>query len=116
MDGLMFPKKKYKKKREVWKGRTTSILQGKAKECYVTGEVEDLHKHHIFYGEGMRDISDRHGFWVYLADRVHIAGLGGLHAHPGKGLDLELKQACQRKFEENHSRQEWMDIIGRNYL
>ena len=29
---------------------------------------------------------------------------------------MQLKQICQRKFEETHSREEFMAIIGRNYL
>lgn len=93
-----------------------SILTGKDKRCYVTGRTEGLDKHHIFHGTGMRAISDKHGFWVYLWQPLHIAGMGGLHARPNRGLDLELKQACQRKFEETHTREEFMAIIGRNYL
>ncbi|WP_418205773.1 hypothetical protein [Anaerotignum faecicola] len=29
---------------------------------------------------------------------------------------MRLKQDCQRKFEETHTREEFMAIIGRNYL
>ena len=36
--------------------------------------------------------------------------------HFNKKLDLKLKQDCQRKFEETHSREEFLEIIGRNYL
>ena len=36
--------------------------------------------------------------------------------HFNKDVDLEVKQECQRKFEETHSREEFMEIIGRNYL
>ena len=34
----------------------------------------------------------------------------------GIRLDLRLKQDCQRRFEETHTRAEFMAIIGRNYL
>lgn len=107
-----------------------SILQGKAKYCYVTGRTEGLDKHHIYHGSGWRDISDRHGFWVYLWQPLHLAGLGGLHKYPNTGLDLKLKQDCQRRFEETriaqsaqptaeaaaNAREEFMAIIGKNYL
>lgn len=39
-----------------------------------------------------------------------------MHGRDGHALDLRLKQDCQRKFEETHSREEFMAIIGRNYL
>ncbi len=95
---------------------TYSILTGKDKRCFVSGRREGLNKHHIYHGTGLRKISDRYGFWCYLWEPLHLAGLGGLHAHPNSGLDLQLKQMCQRKFEETHSREEFMAIIGRNYL
>lgn len=109
---------------------SNSILTGKAKYCYVTGRTEGLDKHHIYHGTGLRDISDKHGFWVYLWQPLHLAGMGGLHKFPNKGLDLELKQACQRRFEETRivqstqppakaaaqAREEFMEIIGKNYL
>lgn len=93
-----------------------SILTGKAKRCFVTGKEAGLDKHHIYHGTGLRAISDKHGFWCYLWQPLHIAGLGGLHAHPNSGLDMELKKACQRKFEQTHTREEFIAIIGRNYL
>ena len=64
----------------------------------------------------MRDISDKHGFWVYLWQPLHLAGLGGLHKYPNSGLDLKLKKDCQIRFEETHTREEFMAITGRNYL
>lgn len=104
-------------KKKVRKGsRSYSILQGKEKYCYVTGRTEGLDKHHIYHGFGWRDISDRHGFWVYLWHPLHDAECDGLHKHPNSGLDLKLKQDCQRRFEETHTREEFMAIIGRNYL
>ena len=43
-----------------------SILQTE-KECYITGQTNNLHKHHIFFGNPLRQISEDNGFWVYLA-------------------------------------------------
>ena len=118
-------------KKRVRKGsHSYSILQGKEKYCYVTGRTEGLDKHHIYHGPGWRDISDRHGFWVYLWQPLHLANLGGLHKYPNTGLDLKLKQDCQRRFEETriaqsaqptaeaaaNAREEFMAIIGKNYL
>lgn len=30
--------------------------------------------------------------------------------------DTELKKLCQERFEQDHSREEFMKIVGRNYL
>lgn len=93
-----------------------SILQGKSKRCYFTDtETGPLERHHIYFGAGMRQISDKHGFWVWLKPEWH-RGTQGVHGRDGHKIDLRLKQDCQRKFEEAHSREEFMAIVGRNYL
>lgn len=93
-----------------------SILQGKAKRCYLSDrEIGQLERHHIYYGSGMRQISDKNGFWVWLTPEWH-RGTQGVHGKDGHKVDLLLKQDCQRKFEETHTREEWMALIGKNYL
>ena len=91
-----------------------SILQSK-KECYITGSSYNLHKHHIYAGNN-RKISEREGFWVYLIGYYHNQSNDGVHGKNGHELDLKLKMACQRKYEETHSREEFIQLIGRNYL
>lgn len=92
-----------------------SILQDE-KECYITEQTYNLHKHHIYFGHGLREISEEHGFWVYLIGRLHNLSNEGVHGKNGHELDLMLKQHAQRKYEETHSREEFMKLIGRNYL
>ena len=36
--------------------------------------------------------------------------------HFNNDLDLRLKRECQEKFEETHTRQEFIKLIGKNYL
>lgn len=56
-----------------------SILQGKSKRCYFTDtETGPLERHHIYFGAGMRQISDKHGFWVWLKPEWH-RGTSGVH-------------------------------------
>ena len=89
-----------------------SILQNK-KECFITGSVSNLHEHHIFGGRN-RKTSEKFGFKVWLrADWHNMAGYG---VHFNKDLDLSLKRTCQAKFEETHTRVEFMKLIGKNYL
>lgn len=92
-----------------------SILQTE-KECYITGSTQNLHKHHIFAGFGRRKICEKNGFWVYLIGALHNQSDKGVHGKDGHKLDLILKQDCQRKFEETHSREEFIKLIGKNYL
>lgn len=89
-----------------------SILQTE-KECFITHSTDNLHKHHIYAGS-RRKISEKYGFTVYLrADWHNMASYG---VHNDKSLDLHLKRLCQSKFEETHSRQEFMKLIGKSYL
>ena len=92
-----------------------SILQTE-KECYITGSTYNLHKHHIYFGNPGRKISEKNGFWVYLTGALHNQSNDGVHGKNGHELDLKLKRDCQSKFEETHSREEFMKLIGRNYL
>lgn len=89
-----------------------SILQSR-KECYFTKSTGALHKHHIFEGKN-RQISEREGFWVYLIPRLHNMSDDGVHFN--KERDLFLKRKCQAKYEETHTREEFISLIGRNYL
>lgn len=90
-----------------------SIMQTE-KRCYVCGTTYDIHEHHIFYGTANRKQSEKHGFKVYLCGRHHNLSNEGVHFD--RELDLRIKQDCQRLFEKTHSREEFMSIIGKNYL
>lgn len=90
-----------------------SIMQTE-KRCYVCGTTYDIHEHHIFYGTANRKQSEKHGFKVYLCGRHHNLSNEGVHFD--RELDLRIKQDCQRLFEKTHSREEFMHIIGKNYL
>lgn len=92
-----------------------SILQDQ-RECYITGVTDGLHKHHIYKGNPLRQISERNGFWVWLRWDWHNGADYGVHGKYGHDLDLRLKRACQEKYEETHTRAEFMALIGRNYL
>lgn len=94
-------------------GRAPSILQNE-KESYISGQRYGLECHHIFFGS-LRKVSDSNGFWVWLNPEEH-RGTWGVHGRDGHGLDIELKRACQRKYEETHSREEFMRLIGMNFL
>lgn len=92
-----------------------SIMQ-KEKACYITGDTYNLHKHHIYGGNGRRQKCEEFGFWCYLRGDLHNQSEKGVHGRDGHALDLRLKEECQRAFERTHTREDFMRIIGRNYI
>ena len=90
---------------------TKSILQTE-KQCWVCRARYPLHKHHIFGGRN-RSISEDHGFYVYLCFDHHT-GNHGVHNHPS--ADLMLKQTCQMAYEKDHTRDDFIKLIGKSYL
>lgn len=60
-----------------------------------------------------RKVSERLGLTVYLCLEHHEGNEG---VHHNRELDLKLKRIAQRAYEADHSRQEWMSEIGKNYL
>ena len=90
-----------------------SIIQ-REKYCYFCLTKDNLHKHHIYMGAN-RKVSEKYGFVCYLCGYHH--NLGGQNCvHENREMDLLLKKQCQKEFEENHSREEFVKLIGRNYL
>lgn len=81
--------------------------------CFICGSPFNLHKHHIFGGANRR-LSEQDGLWVYLTGHYHNLSNEGVHFN--KELDLQLKQLAQQKYEETHTREEFMQRYGRNYL
>lgn len=96
-----------------------SIIQTE-KECFLCkkyfGEsvTQGLHEHHVCEGWANRRVSERLGLKVWLCPPHHNMSDHGVHFNPEIGV--ELKKIAQRKYEETHSREEWMAEIGRNYL
>ena len=82
----------------------TSIISGSPAECI----------HHIYGGYGRRKISEKYGFIIPLTNREHNMSDQGIHFN--HELDLFWKRKCQAKFEETHSREEFIRLVGRNYL
>lgn len=93
----------------------SSILTGDFDTCYLCGGRREC-VHHIFEGYGRRiAVSERHGFIVPLCHRCH--NMSNWSVHENKQLDLKLKQVAQERYERlGHSREEFIKLVGRNYL
>lgn len=85
------------------------------KEGYY-GELthSGLQKHHVFGGHRFRKIAEHYGLWCYLCDSHHEHGEKAVHINAE--ISFDLKQRAQKVFEEIYSHDEWMEIIGKNYL
>jgi len=114
---MMYPKTLTKKKRKAHKD---SILHRKDGTCYLCVKLhgddsyhEVLHEHHIFGGAN-RDHSEAEGLKVYLCLAHHTEGPEAVHKNAE--VMRSLQQEGQQAFEEEHSREEFMQMFGRNYL
>lgn len=83
---------------------SVSYLSGRPAECI----------HHIYGGNGRRKISEREGFIIPLTHDEH--NMTDTSIHFNKELDLQIKRECQRKYEETHSRDDFIRLINRSYL
>lgn len=101
------PKPTYKKQRKAVKHTPVE------KKCYLTGATTGLHKHHIFGGAN-RKLSEQYGLYVYLIPEYHNMSDKGVHFN--REFALELKRYGQAKFEQEHSRDEFIRLFKRNYL
>lgn len=92
-----------------------SIMEPKGcRKCYVCGWEGHTEEHHIFYGTANRKKAEHFGLKVHLCPEHHRGNTG---VHGGnKNLALWLKQEAQRAFEKTHTREEFREQFGRNYL
>ena len=103
------PKPQHKRKVE----KVQKIKMQERRECWVTHQTGGLHKHHIFFGNGKRELSEKYGLFVWLRADWHNMSDYGVHFNPA--LDLELKQEGQRRFQEVYGRDGFYRIFGRYY-
>lgn len=85
-----------------------SILTEDLEQCFICKKSPvDMHE---IYGGCNRKVSMQNGFCVPLCREHHKL----VTDYPLNNKYLQEK--CQRKFEETHTRDEFMKLIGKNYL
>ena len=95
-----------------------SILQ-QEKYCYLCERLEHrymvrgLQEHHIFGGPN-RKISEAEGLKVWLCLAHHTQGQEAVHNNI-RNMRI-LQQDAQQAYERTHTREEFVRLIGRNYL
>lgn len=115
---LMYPKGTSKKKSRM--RHPASVLRQEDGTCYLCVRKNhdcsmhgNLEIHHIFGGPNRR-ISEENGFKVRLCPEHHRTGPDAVHCSV-ESMRL-IQRDAQRQYEKNHSRQQFMSLIGRNYL
>ena len=114
---MAFPKPVRKKKR---KHHKATILKSREGICYLCARLNGDYRtkvteeHHILYGGGRRERSEEKGLKVYLCIDHHRKGQQAVH-NCRETREL-LCRIAQEEYERNHTREEWMEIAGKNYL
>ncbi len=93
--------------------RYISKLQEDTERCFICGSLRMLEWHHIFGAANKKD-SEKYGLMARLCHNCHNEPPHGVH-HNGE-LMKSLRRHGQIVFEETHSREEFMEIFGRNYI
>lgn len=83
-------------------------------ECEICGRYDYLVRHHVFFGTANRKQSEKWCMVARLCSKCHTDGEGAVHRC--RATDLALKERYQRKFEQTHTREEFMKIFGRNWI
>lgn len=83
--------------------------------CYACGQYGQLEEHHIYYGRKQRRAAERTGLKVHLCQLCHGKGREGVHGW-NIGLNMWLKEIAQMVFEKTHSHEEFMSLLGENFI
>lgn len=81
--------------------------------CSLCHKYAVLETHHIFQG-ALRHKSEVHGFTIRICHACHTQGPNSVHQN--RELRLKLKQMAQVEFELTHTREQFREIFGKNYL
>lgn len=118
MSGLLYPKQKRKKRR---RKHPPSIIHQEPGTCWLCvalgtymGRHRYLEEHHIFPGTWGRKISEENGFKVMLCPAHHREEPEAVHNN-ADNMQM-LQKAAQAEYEKTHTREQWMDLMQRNYL
>ena len=120
MNRLKDPDAKGKKRKKKIIHKKSIMQDVEDKRCYLCMLLNDdfsykvTECHHCIHGTGLKPVGERLGLKVNLCNIHHRNHKEAVHENETN--DLILKRAAQRKYEETHSRKEWMEEVGRNWL
>ncbi|HAB66605.1 MAG TPA: hypothetical protein DCE23_04475 [Firmicutes bacterium] len=86
-----------------------SIIYKNLTSCAICSSKIGIEKNEVFEG-AKRGASMKYGFIIPLCSTCHK------RFHSDRQFALSIKRQFQKEFEKIHSREEFLDIIHRNYL
>ena len=89
-----------------------SILNNLDK-CFFCGKTAEC-IHEVYFGTANRQISIKNGFCAGLCNKHHNISKNSVHNN--RCMDLQLKKLYQEEYEKTHTRQDFINLIGKNYL
>ena len=93
-----------------------SVLQS-TKECLICGRKQNLDKHHVFFGAGLRDKSEQYGLTVWLCHNEHHV-FGENSVHKNAALRRHVQQWAQKKAMKKYgwTINDFISVFHKNYL
>lgn len=93
-------------------------LYGDERRCWLCWR-QPVHRHHIYPGNGRRDVSEDEGCWVYLCPEHHNMSESGVHFD--RSLDAFFRADCQRRWEaregvDDPDHSGFIHLFGCSYL
>lgn len=96
MSAIAFPKPSHKRAKE----KIVKIKLQKNVECFQCGCAQQIHRHHIFFGNANRAMSEKYGLTVYLCLEHHEGNTG---VHYNIELDEQLREFAKSEFIKIYS-------------
>lgn len=99
-----------------WRSAVAKSILQSDKECYLCRKrynlrtTRGLEEHHILFGRGRRELSERYGLKVWLCHNHHNEPPLGVHFDPTARRELE--QAAQFAFDELHGPGSFAEVFG----
>ena len=82
-------------------------------KCFFCGRPAEC-IHEVYFGTANRRISVENGFCAGLCHKEH--NMSARSVHNNRAMDLELKRTYQKEYEKNHTRDDFIKLIGKSYL
>lgn len=122
-EALLFSKKKQTRKNKTRLRHPDSIMHRKDGTCFLCMILHDdyrkydaLQRHHVIFGKGKKQLSEKYGIVVYLCHCHHTAGTGTEAVHENAEVCHMLQQMGQQAFEQEYPDENFIEIFGKNYV
>ncbi len=104
---LPTPKPRYQKQKRALRNPVPTI-----DNCCINHSGRRFASTHEIYGGKNRQTSIKNGFQVRLCIECH----NEVTTNPKGKMSTNLKKQCQTEYEKTHTHDDFMKLIGQNYL